>query len=115
MKVDGKPFRTIWLGSDGHTVEIIDQTKFPHRFEIVALHSMEDAARAIKDMQVRGAPLIGATAAYGMALAMRHDPSDRAIDHAYAMLSATRPTAINLRWALDEMLRTLKPLGLQAR
>jgi methylthioribose-1-phosphate isomerase len=76
MKVDGKPYRTIWLNEDGSRVDIIDQTKFPHRFEIVTLATMEDAARAIKDMLVRGAPLIGATAAYGMALAVRADPSD---------------------------------------
>jgi methylthioribose-1-phosphate isomerase len=115
MKVDGTPYRTIWLRSDGATVEIIDQTRFPHRFETVTLVSMEDAAHAIKDMLVRGAPLIGATAAYGMALAMRADPSDRNIEHAYAVLHATRPTAINLKWALDEMVRTLRPLAPSSR
>jgi methylthioribose-1-phosphate isomerase len=115
MNVDGKHYRTIWLAGDGRTVEIIDQTKFPHRFEIVALRTMEDAARAIRDMQVRGAPLIGATAAYGMALAMREDASDENLGRAHQVLLATRPTAINLRWALDDVMRVLQPLGSQAR
>jgi methylthioribose-1-phosphate isomerase len=115
MKVNGKPYRTIWLGPDGESVEIIDQTKFPHRFEIVRLETVDDAAHAIKDMLVRGAPLIGATAAYGMALAMRADASDEGLDEAYDQLYATRPTAVNLRWALDEMMRVLRPLGTQAR
>lgn len=108
MKVDGKPYRTIWLNQDGWSVEIIDQTKFPHRFETVTLSSMEEAARAIKDMLVRGAPLIGATAAYGMALQARLDASDEALSKAYERLHATRPTAINLKWALDEMMSALR-------
>ena len=107
MKVDGRHFRTIWPGSDGWSVEIIDQTKFPHVFATVTLRSLDDAARAIKDMQVRGAPLIGATAAYGMALAVREGVS---LDLAYETLHATRPTAINLKWALDEMMRVLTDL-----
>ncbi|MCF1503920.1 S-methyl-5-thioribose-1-phosphate isomerase [Afifella sp. H1R] len=111
MQVDGTPYRTIWLGDDGETVEIIDQTKLPHRFEIARLETMEDAATAIKDMLVRGAPLIGATAAYGMALAARSDPSNDALSAAYDHLHATRPTAINLRWALDEMMQALSPLS----
>jgi len=115
MNVDGKHFRTIWPAGDGGAVEIIDQTKFPHRFEIVMLRTMEDAARAIRDMQVRGAPLIGATAAYGMALAMHADAGDENLAHAYRVLLATRPTAINLRWALDDMMHVLQPLGSQAR
>src|SRR6185436_2924992 len=98
MKVDGKPYRTIWLNPDGWSVAIIDQTRFPHVFETVTLRSLEDAARAIKDMLVRGAPLIGATAAYGMALAARADASDAGLSRAYDMLHATRPTAINLKW-----------------
>jgi methylthioribose-1-phosphate isomerase len=110
MKVQGKAQRTIWLNSDGWSVGIIDQTKFPHRFETVDLNSMADAAVAIKDMLVRGAPLIGATAAYGMALAAREDVSDAAFKKAYDILHETRPTAINLRWALDEMMRYLMPL-----
>jgi methylthioribose-1-phosphate isomerase len=110
MKVHGKAQRTIWLNPDGWSVGIIDQTKFPHRFETVTLSSMADAAVAIKDMLVRGAPLIGATAAYGMALAMRENASDKNLQQAYDVLHETRPTAINLRWALDEMVRHLQPL-----
>ena len=115
MNVDGKHFRTIWLNDDGWSVEIIDQTKFPHRFETVTLKTMAEAARAVKDLLVRGAPLIGATAAYGVALAMRQDASDAAMATAYDVLHATRPTAINLKWALDQMLRLLKPLDPAAR
>ncbi|WP_026381270.1 S-methyl-5-thioribose-1-phosphate isomerase [Afifella pfennigii] len=110
MQVDGKAFRTIWLAADGRAVEIIDQTKLPHRFEIAPLKNVDDAAHAIKEMLVRGAPLIGATAAYGMALAAGEDASDAALSSAYDKLHATRPTAINLRWALEEMMRTLSPL-----
>jgi methylthioribose-1-phosphate isomerase len=108
MKVDGKHFRTIWLEADGATVGIIDQTQLPHRFVTIALASLDDAARAIATMQVRGAPLIGAAAAYGVALAMRADASDEAMERAYATLIATRPTAINLKWALDEMTAALR-------
>jgi methylthioribose-1-phosphate isomerase len=103
MKIDGKPYRTIWLNQDGHTVEIIDQTKLPHVFATATLGTLENAAKAISTMQVRGAPLIGATAAYGVALALQSDASDEALDRACAALVATRPTAINLRWALEEM------------
>jgi methylthioribose-1-phosphate isomerase len=102
MKVDGKPMRTIWVEADG-TVGIIDQTKLPHRFETHSLQSLADMAHAIKSMQVRGAPLIGAAAAYGVALALREDVSDANLERACATLAATRPTAINLKWALDEM------------
>jgi methylthioribose-1-phosphate isomerase len=115
MKVDGVPYRTIWLASDGWRVEIIDQTRLPHAFRTVRLETAEDAARAIKDMLVRGAPLIGATAAYGLALAMRRDPSDAALERTYDMLFATRPTAVNLRWALDDLRTRLRPLGLSDR
>ncbi len=103
MKVDGKAYRTIWLRDDGWSVGIIDQTKFPHVFETVVLETLDDAVRAIRDMQVRGAPLIGATAAYGVCLAMRNDASDGALAKAYQALLAARPTAINLRWALDRV------------
>ena len=108
MNVNGTPMRTIWLGPDGWSVEIIDQTRLPHRFETVTLRTPEEAARAIRDMLVRGAPLIGATAAYGMALAARADATDTGLEQAYELLAATRPTAINLRWALDEMMATLR-------
>ena len=115
MKVAGRPMRTIWLAADGQTVEIIDPTRLPHELAIVRLGHVQDAARAIRDMQVRGAPLIGATAAYGMALAMRDDRSDAGLDRAYEMLVKSRPTAINLKWALDEMMRTLQPLPPSSR
>ena len=112
MKVDGKPTRTIWLAEDGWAVEIIDQTRLPHAFETVRLETLEAAAHAIRAMLVRGAPLIGATAAHGMALAMRADPSDANLAAAGETLRATRPTAVNLRWAvadLDARLRSLPP------
>jgi methylthioribose-1-phosphate isomerase len=103
MKVDGKPLRTIWIEADGRTVGIIDQTRLPHEFVTARLASLEDAVHAIRAMQVRGAPLIGATAAYGFCLALRTDASDAALDRAYAALFAARPTAINLKWGLDEI------------
>ena len=103
MKIDGEPTRSIWLEADGQSVGIIDQTLLPHRFAKARLATLADAARAIKTMQVRGAPLIGATAAYGVWLALRADASDENLERACATLAATRPTAINLKWALDEM------------
>ncbi len=107
MKIAGTQYRTIWpLGDDA--VEVIDQTKLPHEFATVVLRSAEDCARAIKTMIVRGAPLIGATAAYGIALAMREDASDAALDRAHDMLLETRPTAVNLRWALKRMRDALR-------
>ncbi len=115
MKVDGKPFRTIWVEPDGWSVGIIDQTRLPHEFVLVQLRSVEEAAHAIEAMLVRGAPLIGATAAYGMALAMQEDPSDASLERAYARLAKTRPTAINLLWALDAMRAALAPLGANGR
>ena len=99
MRIGSRDFRSIWPEDD--RVAIIDQTRLPHALEIVRLSSLDDAARSIAEMLVRGAPLIGATAAYGMALALRQDPSDAALASAYDTLHATRPTAINLRWALD--------------
>ena len=108
MKIDGKPTRTIWLEADGWSVGVIDQTRLPHRFVTARLTSLADAARAIATMQVRGAPLIGAAAAYGMCLALRADPSDEALERAYATLIAARPTAINLKWALDEMVAAVR-------
>lgn len=113
MKVGSKHFRTIWETSDAleaRAVEIIDQTRLPFRFEIVRLETVPEAVHAIMDMLVRGAPLIGATAAYGMALAMRHDTSDENLGDAYVNLLAARPTAVNLRWALDDMKNVLMPL-----
>lgn len=115
MKIGGRHYRTIWLNPDGWSVEIIDQTKLPHRFETVTLRSCEDAARAILTMQVRGAPLIGVTAAYGLCFALREDASDEAMDHAIAHLAKQRPTAINLRWALDEMRAAVRNLPREQR
>ena len=103
MKVNGQHTRSIWVEADGVTAGTIDQTLLPYRYATLRLETVADAARAIKTMQVRGAPLIGAVAAYGIALAMREDASDAALERAYALLIATRPTAINLKWALDEM------------
>lgn len=110
MKINGHAYRTIWLAEDGGTVEIIDQTLLPHQFVIVQLKTMEDAAVAIKTMQVRGAPLIGATAAYGVCLALRADPSDASLANAIEHLAKQRPTAVNLRWALEQMRRALESL-----
>ena len=115
MKVDGRHFRSIWLEPDGFTVGAIDQRRLPHEFIVARLTNATDAADAIRSMLVRGAPLIGATAAYGVALAMRSDNSDAALDQACKLLIATRPTAINLKWALDEMARLLRPLPPSAR
>jgi methylthioribose-1-phosphate isomerase len=108
MKVNGKPMRSIWVESDGASVGVIDQTLLPHRFATLTLKALADAARAIATMQVRGAPLIGAVAAYGVWLAMRSDASDESLERAYATLLATRPTAINLKWALDEMMAAVR-------
>jgi methylthioribose-1-phosphate isomerase len=103
MKVDGVARRTIGVTADGRTVEIIDQTFFPHEFVTRQLHCLADAVEAIRSMRVRGAPLIGVTAAYGVSLQMREDASDASLEHAIEELLATRPTATNLRWGLDEM------------
>lgn len=115
MKVFGKPMRTIWPGDDGRSVEIIDQTKLPFEFETVSLETVTEAAHAIYDMLVRGAPLIGATAAYGMALAMKDDPSDANLKKAYKTLFEARPTAVNLRWAIDDLTAILEPLKPEER
>jgi methylthioribose-1-phosphate isomerase len=103
MKIDGIHYRSIWLSDNGWSVRIFDQRRLPWRVEIAELTSAEMAARAIKEMWTRGAPLIGATAAYGMCLGLRTDASDEALESNYRLLLATRPTAVNLRWALDRM------------
>ena len=109
MKIDGTPYRCVWLEpSDGWSVRIIDQTKLPWALEFVRLTTLTEAAHAIRTMQVRGAPLIGATAAYGMALAMLADPSTAAMERAAEQLNATRPTAVNLAWATGRMLTRLR-------
>src|SRR5579871_6579027 len=114
MRVFGQPMRTIRPLADG-TVEIIDQTRLPWSLEHVRLATLADAARAIADMQVRGAPLIGVTAAYGLALALREDPSDEALTAACARLLATRPTAVNLAWALARTGRVARAQPLSSR
>ncbi len=110
MRIGEAWYRTIWPSADGATVEIIDQTKLPHAFEVCKLSALEDAADAISSMRVRGAPLIGATAAYGVCLALRRDPSNESLRRAEELLAATRPTAVNLRWALGEVRTALEPL-----
>jgi len=97
VKINGRSFRTIWPTADGAAVEIIDQTRLPHEFVTLRLDTVEQVAEAIRVMRVRGAPLIGVTAAYGVALAMARDPSDASLDRTLKLLGATRPTAINLR------------------
>ena len=108
MNIQGRPYRTIWPAADNAAVEVIDQTKLPHHFVTVRLSNMEQVADAIRRMIVRGAPLIGAAAAYGLALALREDASDDALEAAYKTLHATRPTAINLRWALDRVCQVVR-------
>ena len=111
MKVAGEHYRTIWLNEDGWSVDLIDQRWLPHEFRVETVRTVEGIATAIRDMWVRGAPLIGVTAAYGVAMRMREDASDAALDAAWDQLHETRPTAINLRWALDEMRALLRPLA----
>jgi len=110
VNVGGTPYRTIWLGDDGRNVHIIDQTRLPHEFVTVELRTLDDAVVAIKSMQVRGAPLIGVTAAYGMALSVTVDPSDSGLKSAAKKLLKSRPTAVNLRWALEHMHGVLREL-----
>ncbi|HWE72276.1 MAG TPA: S-methyl-5-thioribose-1-phosphate isomerase [Stellaceae bacterium] len=115
MLVSGRAMRTIWLEDDAASVGIIDQTMLPHELVTLKLTKLDEAAHAIRSMQVRGAPLIGAAAAYGMALAMREDSGDAGLETAGKALLATRPTAVNLRWAIEDMRRLLKPLAPGAR
>ncbi|WP_374436648.1 S-methyl-5-thioribose-1-phosphate isomerase [Tabrizicola sp.] len=114
MKINGTPYRTIWQNAEG-VVQVIDQRWLPHELRVVPLRSRAEFATAIRDMWVRGAPLIGATAAWGVAVQMAEDPSDASLAETWEILHETRPTAINLRWALDEMRRVLAPLPPQAR
>jgi methylthioribose-1-phosphate isomerase len=110
MKVQGKPMRTIWVEAEGAAVGIIDQTRLPHELATRRIETAEAMAEAIRSMRVRGAPLIGAAAAYGVALALSRDAADSALASAIDLLAATRPTAINLRWALEEMRAAVAPL-----
>ncbi len=103
MQIAGVNYRSIWLNDDGWSVDVIDQTRLPHEFAIRNLRTLDDACEAIRSMVVRGAPLIGATAAYGYCLALREDASGRALQRAHQRLLETRPTAVNLRWALERV------------
>ena len=115
MKVGNQHFRTIYPVDDGRAVEVIDQTQLPHQFTLVRLHTLDDAVRAIADMIVRGAPLIGAAGAYGMALALRADATTPALEAARTALIATRPTAVNLRWAVNEIFAAVAPMPVEER
>ena len=108
MRIDGTPYRSVWVDADGWAVRIFDQTKLPWSIDILRLTNVGQVADAIRSMKVRGAPLIGAVAAYGVCLALRADASTEAMERDAAMLAATRPTAINLRWAVDRMLTRLR-------
>ncbi len=108
MRIHGQSYRSIFVAGDGWTVAVVDQTRLPFTFEIRHLHGADDAAAAISDMIVRGAPLIGVTAAYGVALGMRADPTDAGLERVVELLGRTRPTAVNLRWALRRMLAVLR-------
>ncbi len=115
MKVGDTHYRSIWFDQASGQVQIIDQRWLPHEFRVVDLRTRDDFARAIRDMWVRGAPLIGATAAYGVAVQMALDASDESLSETWNILHETRPTAINLRWALDDMTALLLPLPIKAR
>jgi methylthioribose-1-phosphate isomerase len=116
MKIDGTAYRTVWVDhSDGWSIRVIDQTKLPWSLEFVRITGLREAAHAIRSMQVRGAPLIGAMAAYGLALALREDPGTDAMERAAELLAGTRPTAVNLRWALDRMLTRLRNTAASGR
>jgi len=115
MNVNGKPYRCIWLEADGRRVGIIDQTKLPHQFETVSLATVDDAVLAISDMLVRGAPLIGATASYGVCLGLAEDSSDATLATVCAKLIQARPTAVNLRWAVERMRALLAPFPPEKR
>jgi methylthioribose-1-phosphate isomerase len=114
VKISGRHYRTIWPTEAG-SVRVIDQSRLPFEFSTIDLNTLDDAARAIRDMVVRGAPLIGATAAYGMALALRSNASDAHLDEAARILRATRPTAHNLAWALTRMRGLLAEVAPQER
>jgi methylthioribose-1-phosphate isomerase len=115
VKVNGKVYRSIWLADDGVGVEIIDQTQLPFRFVTVRLNTLDEAMDAISRMLVRGAPLIGATAAYGICLGLREGVSSESLEKMAVRLVSCRPTAVNLRWAVDRMLRVLLPLPEKSR
>jgi Predicted translation initiation factor 2B subunit, eIF-2B alpha/beta/delta family len=109
MKIDGKDYRTIWF--ENRIIKIIDQTKLPHKFLIKELKTVKDAVNAIKVMEVRGAPLIGATAAYGLVLAIIENDDQHFLKKSASELINSRPTAINLKWAVDRMLNKLEGIN----
>lgn len=111
MKIGDRHYRSIWLSENGWSVHIFDQRQLPWKVDIVELKTPQDAAVAIRDMWTRGAPLLSMTGAYGLALALRENPSDESLDAAYNLLVGTRPTAVNLKWALDQMYALVKPLA----
>jgi methylthioribose-1-phosphate isomerase len=113
MKVEGRWRRTIELADDKVSVNVLDQAALPYAIQWMRLADLGDVARAIRDMHIRGAPLIGATAAYGVAIALRHDP--KSLETAIDVLGATRPTAINLRWALESMRKKLVDVAISDR
>lgn len=116
MKINGIFYRSITpVDAEASAVRVIDQRLLPWTLAFVPLSSVEDAVTAIRDMWVRGAPLIGATAAYGLVFAARHDPSDAGLAAAYRVLCAARPTAVNLKWALDQMMKAMEPLPVSDR
>ena len=115
MKVDGVAYRSIWRDGDSASVLVIDQTLLPHRFDIRRIDGVGEAIDAIKRMVVRGAPLIGVTGAYGLAMALAEDPSDDNLAAAFAALHAARPTAVNLRWALEIVRDAVAPVPPAAR
>ena len=116
MKINGTPYRSLWRPSDdARSIRIFDQTRFPWEVEILELRDMGAVAHAIRSMQVRGAPLIGAVAAYGLVFALQDDASDTALEKAAADLIETRPTAINLRWAIERMVKRLRVLSPEQR
>ena len=107
MKIEGKEYRTIWFDEKNKVVKIIDQTKLPHKFIIKDLKTAKDAINAIKTMEVRGAPLIGATAAYGLVLSILENNDQSFLKKSSEELINSRPTAINLKWAVDRMMKKL--------
>ena len=115
MNIDGQAWRTIGLEPGGRSVWVIDQTKLPHQFQTLTLNTCAEAAEAIRTMVVRGAPLIGVTGAYGLMLALQDDPADAALTAAFDQLNATRPTAVNLRWALERVRDRVRPLPPEQR
>ncbi|WP_028579812.1 S-methyl-5-thioribose-1-phosphate isomerase [Desulfogranum japonicum] len=107
MQVQGKPYRSLWLAANGRDVECIDQTRLPHNFVVAEISTAEDAMEAIRDMWVRGAPLIGAMAAYGVCLGLHESCTEEHLHQICEKLIACRPTAVNLQWAVDRMQRKL--------